>query len=131
MQRWSRAAGVEPRLRRRLLHRGPRGAQACFSANGAPEVVNCKVVMDHATGTSKGFAFVEFSSPEDAKAAVATVNGKELEGKALRVEVQSKGKGKGDKGKGKGGDAWGGGWGGDWSGGGYGGGWGGGGGGWG
>merc|ERR1719460_3216942 len=76
-----------------------------FIENNAPAIVNAKVVVDHGTGTSKGFAFVEFGSPEDAKAAVAAVNGKELEGKTLRVEVQSKGKGKGgDKGKGKGGD---------------------------
>ena len=34
----------------------PEALKACFSANGAPEVVNCKVVMDHATGTSKGSA---------------------------------------------------------------------------
>jgi RNA recognition motif-containing protein len=42
--------------------------------------------MDKQTGKSKGFAFIEMPSPGDAKAAVKTLNGKDVAGKIIRVK---------------------------------------------
>jgi RNA recognition motif-containing protein len=48
-------------------------------------VQSANVVVDRMNGTSKGFAFVEFESNEAAAAAIAGLNGKEIEGKVVRV----------------------------------------------
>lgn len=48
-------------------------------------VISCKIIMDRETGRSKGFGFVEFSSKEDAIAAIAKLNGKEAGGRPLVV----------------------------------------------
>jgi len=58
---------------------------------GAPESVS--LVKDRATGTSRGFGFVEFKNDDHAKAAIAGLNGKEVSGKVLKVnESQPKGR---------------------------------------
>ncbi len=54
-----------------------------FSAAGS--VVSAKVVTDRETNRSKGFGFVEMSSDDEAKDAIAQLNGKELDGRALIV----------------------------------------------
>ncbi len=54
-----------------------------FETVGA--VLSAKVVTDQLTGKSKGFGFVEYESPEAAARAVAELNGKELEGRPIRV----------------------------------------------
>lgn len=54
-----------------------------FKAAG--NVVSAKVIIDRDTGRSKGFGFVEMGSEEEAKAAVDTLNGKELEGREIAV----------------------------------------------
>jgi RNA recognition motif-containing protein len=41
--------------------------------------------MDRDTGRSKGFGFVEMSSDSEAQAAIAALNGKETDGRALTV----------------------------------------------
>ena len=46
----------------------------------------CNLVMDAKTGKSKGFAFVEMPKPGDAKAAVKTLNGKDIAGSIIRVK---------------------------------------------
>jgi len=51
----------------------------------AGTVVSAKVIMDRMTGRSKGFGFVEMSSPEEAKKATEMWNGKELDGRVLAV----------------------------------------------
>ncbi len=51
----------------------------------AGNVVSAKVIIDRDTGRSKGFGFVEMGSEEEAKAAVDTLNGKELEGREIAV----------------------------------------------
>jgi RNA recognition motif-containing protein len=51
----------------------------------AGNVVSCKLIMDKITNTSKGFAFVEMGSEAEATKAMADCNGKELGGKALKV----------------------------------------------
>jgi RNA recognition motif-containing protein len=54
-----------------------------FKASG--NVVSCKIIMDKVTNTSKGFAFVEMGSEAEAAKAMADCNGKELDGRALKV----------------------------------------------
>ena len=54
-----------------------------FSAHG--EVSEARVVTDRETGRSRGFAFVSMASPEAARAAIAALNGHNLEGRALVV----------------------------------------------
>ena len=48
-------------------------------------VVSCSLIMDKFTGKSRGFAFVEMSSPADAQKAIAQFHGKDLDGRALTV----------------------------------------------
>ncbi len=49
------------------------------------KVVSCNLITDRYTGKSRGFAFVEMSTQEETDRAVAELNGKELDGRALRV----------------------------------------------
>ena len=81
-----------------------------FSAHGS--VQSAQVIMDRDTGRSKGFGFVEMGSDEEAQAAIAAMNGKEIEGRALTVnEARPKesGGGRGGFGGGRGGGGGGGG----------------------
>ena len=48
-------------------------------------VENAKVITDRQTGQSKGFGFVEMSSNEEAKAAIAALDGMEHSGRTLKV----------------------------------------------
>jgi cold-inducible RNA-binding protein len=50
-------------------------------------VVSAKVITDRDSGQSKGFGFVEFEGSEEAKAAIAALNGKEVNGRQLTVNV--------------------------------------------
>jgi RNA recognition motif-containing protein len=54
-----------------------------FSAHG--KVESAEVIMDRMTGRGKGFGFVEMGSEEEAKAAIAALNGKEHQGRAIVV----------------------------------------------
>ncbi len=54
-----------------------------FEPFGAVE--SAQVIMDRDTGRSKGFGFVEMGSDQEAQAAIAGMNGKELDGRALTV----------------------------------------------
>lgn len=49
------------------------------------EVVEAVIIMDRATGKSKGFGFVTMKTVEEAQKAIAELNGKELDGKTLTV----------------------------------------------
>ena len=51
----------------------------------AGTVESATVIMDRATGRSKGFGFVEMASDADAENAINMWNGKELEGRRLTV----------------------------------------------
>ncbi len=54
-----------------------------FAAHGT--VQSAQVIMDRDTGRSKGFGFVEMKSDQEAQAAITSLNGKEVEGRALTV----------------------------------------------
>jgi cold-inducible RNA-binding protein len=59
---------------------------ALFTEAGL-EVVEAKVITDRETGNSKGFAFVTVATPEMAQKAIAEMNGKEVAGRALTVNM--------------------------------------------
>src|SRR5439155_11364470 len=64
---------------------GENDLQDLFAQAGA--VTSVKLVMDKMTGKSRGFAFVEFSTAEEAAKAVEQFNNKEFQGRALTVNV--------------------------------------------
>jgi RNA recognition motif-containing protein len=75
-----------------------------FAAHGTVE--SAQVIMDRDTGRSKGFGFVEMKSDQEAQAAIAALNGKEVEGRALTVNEarpKAEGGGRGGFGGGRGG----------------------------
>ena len=43
------------------------------------------LIKDKVTGASRGFAFVELANDDEARAAIAALNGKEIDGSALTV----------------------------------------------
>jgi RNA recognition motif-containing protein len=49
------------------------------------EVASAKIVTDKFTQRSKGFGFVEMPNDEEAQAAIAQLNGSEIEGRSLVV----------------------------------------------
>jgi RNA recognition motif-containing protein len=57
--------------------------QQLFAGSGTVE--SASVVEDRMTGRSRGFAFVEMATKEEAAAAIEQLNGKELGGRALKV----------------------------------------------
>ena len=48
-------------------------------------VTSCNVIEDRDTGRSRGFAFVEMSSQAEGENAIAQLNGKEIDGRELKV----------------------------------------------
>jgi RNA recognition motif-containing protein len=54
-----------------------------FEAYGAVERVN--LITDRDTGQARGFGFVEMSNSAEADRAIAELNGRELDGRALNV----------------------------------------------
>ena len=48
-------------------------------------VAPAQIIMDIDTGRSKGFGFVEMESPEDAKSAIAALDGTEVGGRTIKV----------------------------------------------
>jgi cold-inducible RNA-binding protein len=56
-----------------------------FAAHGT--VVETNLMMDRATGRPRGFAFITMGSPEEAQKAIDAMNGKELGGRALTVNI--------------------------------------------
>jgi cold-inducible RNA-binding protein len=62
-----------------------RDLQDFFAPAGA--VTSVIVMMDKFTGKSRGFAFVEFATSEEANKAVEMFHGKDLQGRALTVNI--------------------------------------------
>ena len=54
-----------------------------FSQHG--QVKDAVIIKDHYTERSKGFGFIEFSSPTEAETAINALNGAEFQGRNLRV----------------------------------------------
>jgi RNA recognition motif-containing protein len=54
-----------------------------FGQYGSVQSVN--IIEDRETGRSRGFAFVEMSSNEEAESAISALNGKEVDGRSLTV----------------------------------------------
>ncbi|HLN28135.1 MAG TPA: RNA-binding protein [Gemmataceae bacterium] len=75
-------------------------------------VQSAQVIMDRDTGRSKGFGFVEMGSDAEAQAAIAALNGQEVDGRSLTVNEarpRPEGGGRGGFGGGRGGGGGGGG----------------------
>jgi cold-inducible RNA-binding protein len=90
--------------------------QDLFEAHG--EVTSVNVITDRDTGRPRGFAFVEMATEQGANAAIAALNGQEVDGRALTVNEakprESRGGGRGgSRGGGRGGSRGGGSRGGD------------------
>ena len=68
------------------------------------EVASAAIVMDRDTGRSRGFGFVEMSSDDAARKAIAELSGKEVDGRTLTVnEAKPREGGGGGRGGGGGG----------------------------
>ncbi|MFA6475723.1 MAG: RNA-binding protein [Patescibacteria group bacterium] len=59
------------------------GLKQAFEQAGT--VVSATVIMDKMTSRSRGFGFVEMGSDEEAQAAISMWDGKELDGRRLKV----------------------------------------------
>ena len=58
--------------------------QRLFETHGS--VQSCSIVMDKQTNVSKGFGFIEMPNAGDAKAAMKSLNGKDVAGSKIRVK---------------------------------------------
>src|SRR5512146_1713049 len=56
-----------------------------FAAHGT--VVEANLMMDRSTGRPRGFGFVTMATPEEAQKAIEALNGKQLGGRALTVNL--------------------------------------------
>lgn len=61
------------------------GLREFFAQSGT--VVSANVVTDQFSGRSRGFGFVEMDTVEEATQAAAQLNGRELDGRQLKVEL--------------------------------------------
>ena len=57
--------------------------KAAFEEYG--QVDSAAIITDRNTGRSKGFGFVEMPNAEEANAAIAAMNGKEIDGREIKV----------------------------------------------
>ena len=78
--------------------------QEAFAAFGTVDKAN--VVTDRMTGRSRGFGFIEMANDEEAKAAIEGLNGTELSGRTVTVNVAKPKADRGGGGGGGGGRRW-------------------------
>jgi RNA recognition motif-containing protein len=64
---------------------GENDLQDHFSQAGA--VTSCNLMIDKMSGRSRGFAFVEFATPEEAQKAIEQFHDKEFQGRKITVNV--------------------------------------------
>lgn len=55
-----------------------------FSAHG--EIADCRVIFSRETSESRGFAFLEFKNEDEGRAALRELDGKEFQGRPLRLK---------------------------------------------
>ncbi|KKW48355.1 MAG: RNP-1 like protein RNA-binding protein [Parcubacteria group bacterium GW2011_GWA1_59_11] len=53
----------------------------------AGNITSVSIIMDKMTGRSRGFGFIEMSTDEEAQKAIELMNGKELDGRSLTVNI--------------------------------------------
>src|SRR2546428_14153178 len=63
------------------------GLREFFSQSGS--VLSATVITDRFSGQSRGFGFVEMATAEEAQSAIAQLNGRELDGRKITVEVSN------------------------------------------
>lgn len=61
------------------------GLRACFEPYGT--VQSAEVITDRFSGQSRGFGFVEMSTEAEAKAAISALDGKDLDGRRIKVQI--------------------------------------------
>ena len=61
------------------------GLREMFSPHGTVE--SASVITDRMTGRSKGFGFVEMSSEAEAQTAISNLNGSDVDGRSLTVNI--------------------------------------------
>ena len=61
------------------------GLRDLFSSHG--EVVSVRMITDRETGRFRGFSFVEMESEEQAEAAIGALDGTEVDGRPLKVNM--------------------------------------------
>jgi len=62
---------------------GESDLKEAFAAFG--EVSTCNIIKDKFSGESRGFGFVEMPNKDEAEKAISMLNGKDLKGRALKV----------------------------------------------
>ena len=77
------------------------GLRSLFAQEGT--VSEVKLMTDRETGRSRGFAFVEMSTDAEARGAIAQLNGRQLDGRSLRISEAEERTGGGGGGGGGGG----------------------------
>ena len=77
--------------------------QSLFAQVGS--VATCDLITDKYTGKSRGFAFVDMGSEDDASKAISEMNGKDVDGRSLKVNEARPRENRGGRGNG-GGDRW-------------------------
>ncbi len=61
------------------------GLRQAFESHG--QVTTANIIKDKLNGESKGFGFVEMPSQTEAESAISNLNGKQLDGRTLTVNV--------------------------------------------
>lgn len=59
--------------------------RAAFTPHGG--VDSCRLATDKMSGKSKGFGFIEMNNDNEAKAAIGALDGTQLDGRTLKVNV--------------------------------------------
>jgi len=72
-----------------------------FQAFG--EVASAKIITDQLSGESRGFAFVEMPTDDEAEKAITGLNGKDMKGRTLNV---NKARPRPDRNRGRSGRSW-------------------------
>ena len=78
--------------------------ETIFGEIGTVESTN--LIEDRETGRSRGFAFVEMSSKEEGQNAISKLNGKEIDGRELKVNEAKPRENSGGRGGYKGNSRW-------------------------